>query len=102
MLYSVYLRCILMISSVDVTHCSVRVLSQARPRLESDSAFKAITLEADRVRLFKEHIAALEESRRQHSSSKRHAARKNKKQRRRSESASPRSHSQVSRSYISC
>lgn len=70
---------------------------EVRPRLESDAAFKAITLEADRVRLFKEHIASLEDSHRQHSSStsssKRHA-KKNKKQKRRSESASPRSYSQ--------
>lgn len=70
---------------------------EVRPRLESDAVFKAVTLEADRVRLFKEHIASLEEAHRQHSSStsssKRHA-KKNRKQKRRSESASPQSYSQ--------
>jgi len=86
--------CVNIVTDVTCGH----VLWKVRPRLESDAAFKAITLEADRVRLFKEHIASLEDSHRQHSSStsssKRHA-KKNKKQKRRSESASPRSYSQV-------
>jgi len=62
---------------------------EVRPRIECDPAFRAVLLEADRLRLFKEYIGTLEEtsSRSNRHSSRKHS-KKSKKSRRRSQSRS--------------
>jgi len=38
------------------------IYPQVRTRFENESAFEAITLESERIRLFKEYIVAVEEA----------------------------------------
>lgn len=62
---------------------------EVRTRLDNEAAFESITLESERVRLFKEYQQTLEEScSHHHSKSKKHN-KKNKKTKKKSRSASP-------------
>ena len=61
---------------------------KVRPRIECDPAFRAVILEADRLRLFKEFVAVLEEAAASRRHSSRKHSKKSKKTRRRSQSPS--------------
>lgn len=61
---------------------------EAKAKLERDQAWEAITLESERIRLFKEHITALEEACSHHHCSRRKKTKKHKSRRSRSRSAS--------------
>lgn len=62
---------------------------EVRERLDGDPAFTAVTVEAERIRLFNEHIGTLEACSHVHSSKSHKKAKKNKKHRKRSRSRSP-------------
>lgn len=62
---------------------------EVRERLEGDAAFTAITVEAERIRLFNDHISSLEACTHIHSSKSHKKAKKTKKHRKRSRSRSP-------------
>ncbi|KAK7473354.1 hypothetical protein BaRGS_00035402 [Batillaria attramentaria] len=61
---------------------------EAKAKLERDPAWESITLESERIRLFKEHITALEEACSHHHCSRRKKSKKHKNRRSRSRSAS--------------
>lgn len=72
-----------------VTDYLINGLFKARSNFEQDPSFKAVILEADRIRLFKEFVGTLEESSsHRHSSSQQKKSRKSKKSRGRSRSRS--------------
>jgi len=62
---------------------------EARPTLESDPAFESISVEADRIRIFKEYQRDMEETCGHHHSRSKRNKKKEKKQKRRSSSKSP-------------
>nr|CAG4644787.1 EOG090X064W [Leptodora kindtii] len=85
----------LVLKAKEVDHLSV--WDECRPNLEEDPAFEAITLESERVRIFKEYQRDMEESCGHHHSRSKKNKKKEKKHKRRSSSSksgsSPRSES---------
>ena len=59
---------------------------QIRGRFENEPAFEAITLESERIRLFKEYIIAIEETCMHHHMGKKKKTKKHKNRRSRSRS----------------
>ncbi len=74
-----------LLKSKDVDHQTA--WDQFRPQLEGDATFEAITLESERVRIFKEFQRDMEESCGHHHSRSKRNKKKDKKQKRRSSSS---------------